>query len=164
VFFGFDRQNVRHSLDGFGFIVPPGEGGVLAGTWVSSKWSGRAPPGTVLVRAFVGGARDPDRVASSTDEELLAFAKAELERLMGPMRNPRLARVYRYENANPQPLVGHLDVVRGLRARCAARLPGLFLAGAAYDGVGIPDCVRQARAAARDLVNALPVHAEARAT
>src|SRR5262249_47754312 len=131
-----------------------------AGTWVSSKWSGRAAPGTVLVRAFVGGARDAERVTGSSDAELLAFAKAELVRLMGPLGRARFSRVYRYENGNPQPLVGHLELVRRLRERCAARLPGLFLAGAAYDGVGIPDCVRQARAAARDAVAVLPARAD----
>src|SRR6185295_18452108 len=72
VFFALDKSRVEHSLEGFGFIVPPGEGGILAGTWVSSKWKGRAPEGAALVRAFVGGTRDPRRVADSTDSELAA--------------------------------------------------------------------------------------------
>jgi oxygen-dependent protoporphyrinogen oxidase len=148
VFFGLDRAQVKSDLRGFGFIVPPGQADVLAGTWVSSKWRGRAPTGTALVRAFVGGARDPERVRSSTNEELTAFAKRELERLMGPLGTPRWSRVYRYENANPQPCVGHGALLERVRARCVSALPGLHLAGAAYDGVGIPDCVRQARGAA----------------
>lgn len=155
VFFALDKANVKSDLHGFGFIVPPGEANILAGTWVSSKWRDRAPEGTALVRAFVGGARDPDRVVSSSDAELVAFAKGELERLMGPLGEPRFTRVYRYENASPQPRVGHGALLERARARCAATLPGLHLAGAAYDGVGIPDCIRQARAAARDIVVAL---------
>ena len=148
VFFGLDTAQVKSDLRGFGFIVPPGQADVLAGTWVSSKWRDRAPAGTALVRAFVGGARDPERVRSSTNEEIIAFAKRELERLMGPLGTPRWSRVYRYENANPQPRVGHGALLERLRARCISALPGLHLAGAAYDGVGIPDCIRQARGAA----------------
>ncbi|HVW25363.1 MAG TPA: protoporphyrinogen oxidase [Polyangiaceae bacterium] len=148
VFFALDTAQVKSNLHGFGFIVPPGEANILAGTWVSSKWRGRAPEGAALVRAFVGGARDPQRIGSSTDEELVAFSKRELERLMGPLGTPRWSRVYRYENASPQPRVGHGALLERVRARCAAALPGLYLAGAAYDGVGIPDCIRQARGAA----------------
>ena len=156
VFFALDKAQVRSDLRGFGFIVPPGEGDILAGTWVSSKWRGRAPDGAALVRAFVGGARDPERVAASTDGQLVDFAKRELERLMGPLGAPRFVRVHRYENANPQPRVGHGALLEKVRARCAEALPGLSLVGAAYDGVGIPDCVRQARAAAGAIVSALP--------
>jgi oxygen-dependent protoporphyrinogen oxidase len=155
VFFALDKAKVASDLHGFGFIVPPGEANILAGTWVSSKWRERAPVGTALVRAFVGGARDPDRVTSSTDEELGAFARRELERLMGPLGTSRFERVYRYENASPQPRVGHGALLESVRARCATHLPGIHLAGAAYDGVGIPDCVRQARTAATSIVEAL---------
>jgi oxygen-dependent protoporphyrinogen oxidase len=155
VFFGLEKAQVANSLHGFGFIVPPGEGEILAGTWVSSKWSGRARDGTALVRAFVGGARDPERVRSSSDAELTAFAKGELERLMGPLGAPRFSRVYRYEDASPQPRIGHGALLERVRARSLAILPGLYLVGSAYDGVGIPDCVRQARGAAAAAVAGL---------
>ena len=155
VFFGLDKAQVANDLRGFGFIVPPGEGEILAGTWVSSKWSGRAREGAALVRAFVGGARDPERVRACSDAELIAFAKAELERLMGPLGSPRFSRVYRYEDASPQPRVGHGALLERVRARSAANLPGLYLVGSAYDGVGIPDCVRQARGAAAAITDGL---------
>jgi oxygen-dependent protoporphyrinogen oxidase len=147
VFFALDAALVKHDLRGFGFIVPPGESPLLASTWVSSKWQGRAPAGRALVRAFVGGARDPSRVAHSSDDELVELTRSELERLMGPLGAPLFTRVYRYTDASPQPVVGHADRVRGLRERLRA-LPGLYIAGAAYDGVGIPDCIRQAQTAA----------------
>jgi oxygen-dependent protoporphyrinogen oxidase len=155
VFFGLDKAQVASDLRGFGFIVPPGEGEILAGTWVSSKWSGRARPGTALVRAFVGGARDRERVQAQSDGELTSFAKRELERLMGPLGEPLFSRVYRYENANPQPRVGHAALIERVRARTLQSLPGLYLVGAAYDGVGIPDCVRQARGAAAVVIGGL---------
>jgi oxygen-dependent protoporphyrinogen oxidase len=162
IFFALDRSRVAHSLEGFGFIVPPGEGGLLAGTWVSSKWRHRAPEGGVLVRAFVGGARDPRRALDATDGELVTFARTELERLMGPLGKMRFARVYRYRQASPQPVLGHLGRVARIRA-CASETPGLYVAGAAYDGVGIPDCVRQAKAAADTVVRELSRSTELRA-
>jgi oxygen-dependent protoporphyrinogen oxidase len=148
VFFALDRARVAHSLEGFGFIVPRGEARVLAATWVSSKWRGRAPAGASLIRAFVGGARDPELVESSSDEELVALAKLDLERLMGPLGAPRFTRVYRYARSSPQPVVGHVERLERIRARLSA-LPGLYVTGAAYDGVGIPDCVRQAEETAK---------------
>jgi oxygen-dependent protoporphyrinogen oxidase len=162
IFFALDKDTVAHSLEGFGFIVPPGEGALLAGTWVSSKWANRAPEGAALVRAFVGGARDPERVSASTDKELAALAKTELERLMGPLGRPRFVRVYRYRQASPQPAVGHVARVERIRAR-ASLTPGLHVAGAAFDGVGIPDCVRQARDVASKVTAELTKLAEHRA-
>lgn len=162
VFFALERSRVAHSLEGFGFIVPPGEGGLLAGTWVSSKWRNRAPQGGVLVRAFVGGARDPRRALDSTDSEIVTFARSELERLMGPLGKMHFARVYRYRNASPQPVVGHLALLARIRA-LASETRGLHVVGAAYDGVGIPDCVRQARSAAHTVVQELSRFAELRA-
>lgn len=147
IFFGLDCRTVAHDLGGFGFIVPPGEAQILASTWVSSKWDGRAPEGLALVRAFVGGARDPGRVKGSTDDELVTLARTELERFMGPLGAARFTRVYRFTDAGPQPHVGHRARVERIAARLRS-IPGLHVAGAAYDGVGIPDCVRQARAAA----------------
>lgn len=154
VFFGLDGKRVAHDLRGFGFIVPPGEAEILAATWVSSKWEGRAPAGHALIRAFVGGARDPRRVESSTDDELSELARRELERFMGPLGTPHFTRVHRYVSANPQPCVGHLEKLSRIRDRLAA-IPGLYVAGSAYEGVGIPDCVRQAEGAAARAVEAL---------
>ena len=154
IFFGLDRRQVQHPLDGVGFIVPEGEARILAATWVSSKWDDRAPDTGALVRAFVGGTRDSRRVESSSDDDLVALAKQELERFMGPLGNPRFTRVYRYTNGNPQPVVGHAARMARLKERLA-KLPRLHLVGASYEGVGIPDCVRQGRAAARAVAREL---------
>ncbi len=153
IFFAFERATVAHPLAGSGFIVPKGENDLIAGTWVSSKWEERAPEGRVLMRAFVGGTSG-QAVLDRSDEELVAIAQFELERLLGPLGEPLFTRVYRYERSNPLPDVGHPQRLERLRARTAA-LSGLELCGAAYDGVGIPDCVRQADAAAERIARAL---------
>jgi len=113
------------------------------------------------VRAFVGGARDPRRALDSTDSELVAFARSELERFMGPLGKMHFARVYRYKNSSPQPVVGHPALLERIRT-LASQTRGLHLVGAAYDGVGIPDCVRQARTAAHTVVQELSRSAELR--
>ncbi len=153
VFFAFDREGVQHSLYGSGFIVPKGEGDLMAATWISSKWDARAPEGSVLLRAFMGGSLG-EELLSRSDDELLEIARYELERLLGPLGSPLLRRVYRYERSNPLPEVGHPARLRRL-AELIRELPRLELAGAAYDGVGIPDCVRQADGAAERLVRSL---------
>jgi oxygen-dependent protoporphyrinogen oxidase len=147
IVFAYPRSAVPHALDAVGVIIPKDERRrVLAATFISSKWKGRAPDGSVLMRVFVGGHRDPSRLAS-TDEELIAVGREELAALIGVRAEPLFAKVFRYEQANAQPLVGHTERVKRIRER-AGRHPGLWFAGAAFDGVGIPDCVRQANDAA----------------
>jgi oxygen-dependent protoporphyrinogen oxidase len=104
----------------------------------------------VLLRAFVGGARHPEYLEQD-DETLAAQSLGELRRLMGPLGEPRLVRVFRYGQGNPQPELGHTGRLGRIRAHLE-RSPGLFLVGAGYGGVGIPDCVRQAREAVRVLL------------
>lgn len=153
IFFAFERRSLKHPLSGSGFIVPKGENDLIAGTWVSSKWDERAPEGSVLLRAFVGGTNGQEALQRS-DEELVAIAHFELERLIGPLGAPLFTRVFRYERSNPLPEVGHPQRLQRLRERLGA-LPGLELTGAAYEGVGIPDCVRQADAAAERIARVL---------
>jgi oxygen-dependent protoporphyrinogen oxidase len=155
VFAAFRRDERTRSLDGIGFIVPPGEGRILAGTWISNKWRARSPEGTLLVRAFVGGAGSSVDVARASDDELGALALEELTRLMGPLGEPMFTRIFRYIGGNPQPVVGHGARLQRIVERLRS-LPGLHVAGAAYDGVGIPDCVRQARAIADRISSEIP--------
>jgi oxygen-dependent protoporphyrinogen oxidase len=158
---GYRRTAVAHPLDAFGVIVPRLEGrSALAITFSSVKYPGRAPAGSVLLRVFLGGALD-EAVLSRDDPALLALARREVEELLGATGPPVLARVVRYPRAMPQYEVGHLDRVAGLEAR-AARLGGLVLAGAAFRGVGLADCVRSGEAAAEAALQACRRPAEAR--
>jgi oxygen-dependent protoporphyrinogen oxidase len=143
VFLAFRRADVKHPLDGVGFLVPRPLGRpILAATWVSSKWASRAPEGGVLMRAFFGGAWGEDLLAKG-DDELVRVAREELGALMALDAEPIFTRVFRFDRASPQPVVGHLARMKRVRARLEA-LPGMHLAATGFDGVGIPDCVRQA--------------------
>jgi oxygen-dependent protoporphyrinogen oxidase len=153
VFLGYRRDQIEHPLSGVGFVVPRASGRpVLAATWVSSKWDGRAPAGHVLLRVFVGGPAG-ESTLSGGDDDLVRVARSALRSLMGIHAEPRLARVFRFERASAQMRVGHLTIMRSIRDRLARHLPGLRVAGGGYDGVGIPDCIRQGEAAGQASVD-----------
>jgi oxygen-dependent protoporphyrinogen oxidase len=149
---GYAAADLPQPLDGYGYVIPRVEGtDVLACTWSSSKWAGRAPDGFVQLRLYLGryGGRD---VLALSDEDLLAMAQGEVEETMGITARPPLQRLYRWLNGMPQYTIGHLVRLMTIEERLLHH-PGLFLAGAAYRGVGIPDCIasgEQAAAAASE--------------
>ena len=144
VVFAFPRDAVSHNLQGSGFVVPRAEGiSITAGAWISSKWPHRAPEGQALLRAFLGGARDPD-VLSKTDSELTNAALGDLTKILGIRGLPIMTRVYRWNRSSPQQEVGHGELIGRIDARLAAH-PGLFVSAAGFRGVGIPDSIADAR-------------------
>lgn len=148
----FSRADVV-PLDGYGYVVPRSEGGdVLACTWSSQKWEGRAPDEAVLLRVYAGrhGGRD---VTTASDEALVALARDEIA-FLDIRAEPRRAWVHRWPRGMPQYVLGHLERVARIDAALAAR-PGLAVAGAAYRGVGIPDCIASGEEAAESLAHAL---------
>ena len=146
---GFRSADAR-GLAGFGFVVPRSERrALLACTYASRKYPHRAPEGYELVRGFMGGALRPDLLALD-DRTLVETVRQELEALVGIRAAPVLTRIHRHVGAMPQYDVGHLERVAAIEERAGA-LPGFSLAGAAYRGVGIPDCVRSGEAAAERL-------------
>jgi oxygen-dependent protoporphyrinogen oxidase len=145
VSFGYRREQVKHPLHGSGFVVPRVERSpLLAATWVTSKWPGRAPEGHVLLRAFLGGGRDPHRLDRS-DTELRDNARDELADSLEISGEPVFApRVYRWTRQSPQYEVGHLDRVAAIERHLSA-VPGLFVAGSGFRAIGIPDCIQDGR-------------------
>lgn len=144
----YARTALTHPLNGSGFVVPRRErSGILAASWLSSKWPHRAPEGKVLLRTFVGGARDPGAF-SMDDRDVVSRSIAALRPLLGIGADPLFTRVYRWERANAQHEVGHLDRLAAID-RALTRHPGLFVTGSAFRGVGIPDCVADGRSTAR---------------
>jgi len=146
----YRREEIPHPLDAFGFVVPTVEGrSLMACTWSSVKWPGRAPEGMVLLRCFLGG-EGRDHAAKLDEETLLADCRRELKRLMGIEAAPSLVRVDRHVEVMPRYRVGHLVRAEQIEARVAA-LPRLELAGGFTRGVGIPDSVKSGEAAAESL-------------
>jgi oxygen-dependent protoporphyrinogen oxidase len=144
VAFGFRRSDIHHPLNGTGFVVPRVERNpLLAATWVTSKWPGRAPDGCALLRAFLGGGRDPHRL-ERTDDELVAGARQALSDTLGIQGDPIFSRLYRYTRQSPQYEVGHLQRVASIEQRLS-HVPGLFLAGSGFRAIGIPDCIADGR-------------------
>jgi oxygen-dependent protoporphyrinogen oxidase len=138
---------------GYGYVVPRGEGSdVLACTWSSQKWEGRAPEDGVLLRVYAGrfGGRD---VTEDSDEQLVDLARAEVA-FLGGVAEPLFSRVHRWPRGMPQYLLGHVQRLERIDAALAAH-SGLAVAGAAYRGVGIPDCISSGEVAAESVARAL---------
>ena len=141
------RDAVAHPLNGSGFVVPRAERtGILAASWLSSKWPNRAPEGHVLLRTFIGGARDPDAL-SRDDDELIGLSMKALRPLLGISGEPLFTRVYRWIGANAQHEVGHTARMAAIDS-ALARHSGVFITGSGFRGIGIPDCVADGRSTA----------------
>ena len=144
-------SDLPHGLPGFGFVVPAVERrDLLACTFSSRKWAGRAPEGFELLRAFVGGVRRPEMV-DRDDAALVSAARAELAHWVGLTGEPVWTRVDRWRQAMPQYELGHAERLATIDGRLAA-LPRLKLAGNAYRGIGIPDSIHSGEAAVDDLL------------
>jgi len=148
---GARREQIKHPLDGFGFVVPAIEGRkIIACSMASVKFAGRAPEGKVLLRVFVGGALQPE-LNELADDVIQKLVLTELGELIGLSGEPEFCEVARWPGMMPQYDVGHLDLVRQIEERAAA-MPHFALAGNAYRGVGIPFCVRSGEAAAERVI------------
>jgi len=149
---GFD-QNVRVALPpGFGFLVPRREGKrLLAATFVHNKFPHRAPKDIAVVRCFLGGSRD-EQVLQLTDENILNIVRDELRQILGVKADPLFTRLYRWKGAMAQYTVGHLERLQRIEG-LVKPLPGLALAGNAYRGIGVPDCIRSGEAAVQQVLS-----------
>lgn len=152
---GVRRDQIAHPLDGFGFVVPAIERRrILAGSFTSMKFDGRAPDGSVLLRVFVGGALQP-ALAKLPDDEIQKIVLEELDALIGLKGKPQFFDVVRWLRAMPQYHVGHVDRVAELK-RVADIIPDLALAGNTLEGVGVPFCVHTGELAAEKIAKNLP--------
>jgi oxygen-dependent protoporphyrinogen oxidase len=154
----YDESKIGQLPEGFGFLVPAVEGrAMLACTFAHRKFLGRTPPGKAVFRAFLGGMKH-EALLAETDDALIATVRSEMSEILGaktisPTVEPEHAQVSRWRRAMAQYAVGHRERMERINARVAG-LPGLRLAGNAYDGIGVPDCIRLGRQAARELVAA----------
>ena len=140
--FAFNEDEVGFDLNAFGVLCPLVEGrALMAATYSSTKWPGRAPAGKVLLRGFVGGPHNQE-VMERSDEELVQVVRSEFRDILGlnPNAKPLFTRVFRWHLGMPQYTMGHLSRVELIEER-SAKIPGLALAGGCYRGVGLPNCV-----------------------
>jgi protoporphyrinogen/coproporphyrinogen III oxidase len=148
----YDRA-VRQSLPpGFGFLVPRSEGKrLLAATFVHNKFPHRAPADRALLRCFFAGS-SAENIWQLSDDAITTIVRTELQQILGLRAAPLFSRVYKWKSAMAQYGVGHLDRLDRID-RLRQQLPGLALAGNAYRGIGVPDCVRSGQDAAKQLLN-----------
>lgn len=147
---GYQRRQIRHSLEGFGFLVPRSAKIRTLGTvWNSSLFPGRAPQGHVLLTSFVGGATDPAAVSLS-EEELATIVHREIAPLLEISGEPTATHVTRYAEAIPQYNLGHLDRLKSIQDAIAA-IPRLSIIGNYWKGPAIGACVEHALAVAEQI-------------
>jgi oxygen-dependent protoporphyrinogen oxidase len=147
----YDMMDLAGLPGGHGFLVPRTEGRRMrACTFVHNKFPHRAPPNKGVLRCFMGGAND-SAILESSDDEILAVVQRELRELIHLEAEPKLVRIYRWRGAMAQYPPGHLDRVDRIE-RAVAAIPGLALAGNAFRGIGVPDCVRTGTVAASSVL------------
>jgi protoporphyrinogen/coproporphyrinogen III oxidase len=149
---GFERSAVREQMRGFGFLVPKRERRrLLACTWVGNKFPHRVPETLAVLRCFAGG----DAAMAETDGALVCAMRQEIREIAGVRAEPLFAEVFRWPRSMAQYTVGHAERMAELESRMAS-LPGLYLAGNGYHGIGVPDCVRMGKQAAERIANSSP--------
>ncbi|MBF0417235.1 MAG: protoporphyrinogen oxidase [Magnetococcales bacterium] len=151
---GYARDQVRHALDGFGFLLPRRERVRLLGALFSSSlFPGRAPAGKVLLTSFIGGAMD-HQALTMPDPALEAWVRKDVADTLGIRGEPELLRLTRYQQAIPQYNVGHLKRIKALDAVLKVH-PGIFTRANWRDGISVSDCVLNAEKLARRLTGEL---------
>lgn len=144
---GFDRRDVSHALQAAGMIIPKVAGKrILAASFSSSKFPGRAPSGAALIRTFIGGALDMS-ITRLTDEEVIEKVLVDLRTTIGLHGSPSIVQVDRWHRSMPQYNLGHVERIKKIR-QAEAKLPSFGLAGSAYEGVGIPQVILSGQTAA----------------
>ena len=148
----YRTEDLKKLVHGFGFVVPRKEGkSLIAATWTSLKWHYRTQSGHTLVRCYVGG-RGRENILSHDDDVMVSYVREELSKIVGIKKDPLYSKVYRWDRSMPQYTCGHLDRIQGIRTEVQS-LQGLYLTGAAYEGIGIPDCIRDGTRVGKEVVN-----------
>jgi oxygen-dependent protoporphyrinogen oxidase len=154
VAFGYEREELTHPLDGFGFLIARGEKRKILGSlWTTSIFPGRSPEGRFLIRTMLGGAITPE-MALLPEGEMVEVVKEELKEILGITAEPVLVKVFKHERGIPQYPIGHAKRLEVIERRLKGH-PGLFMTGNAFRGIGINDCTRNAALTAEKVVEYL---------
>ncbi|KAA3632733.1 MAG: protoporphyrinogen oxidase, partial [Calditrichaeota bacterium] len=139
---GYNRQQVSHDLEGFGFLVPQKENRKILGSiWTSSIFENRAPDDKVQFRTMVGGDGDHDSINLS-DDQLLARVMKDMNDIVGLTGDPDCVKIYKWEKGIPQFKLGHSKIMEDIEKELS-RLSNIFVTGNSYYGIGLNDCVKQ---------------------
>ncbi|WP_182200129.1 protoporphyrinogen oxidase [Paraliobacillus salinarum] len=151
----FDQEAIPKDIDGTGFVVSRnGDYRITACTWTHKKWPQTTPENKALLRCYVGQPGD-EAVVDLSDEEIAVIALHDLKRIMGITAQPEFYVVTRWKDAMPQYEVGHLQRLNKLTEAMTEQLPGVFVAGNNYKGIGIPDCINQGEQVVEDILKFL---------
>lgn len=151
----FDQAAIKQDIDGTGFVVSRNSDyRITACTWTHRKWPEFIPKGKVMLRCYVGKPGD-EQVVDLPDGQLVNIALRDLNKIMNISARPEFSIVSRWKDAMPQYPVGHRQRVETIQERTKQELPGMFLAGSSYKGIGIPDCIDQGKAAVEEVISYL---------
>lgn len=151
----FDKSAIKKDVNGTGFVVSrTSDFRITACTWTHKKWPNSTPDGKVLLRCYVGRP-DDQSVVHLSDEEITEIVLNDLNKIMNITQKPEFSVITRWKNAMPQYTVGHKERIAGVRGRMGDELPGVFLAGSSYEGIGVPDCIEQGEKAVDDVLDFL---------
>lgn len=151
----FDASAIKQDIDGTGFVVSRNSDfRITACTWTHKKWPNAVPEGKALVRCYVGKPSD-QAVVDLSDKEITDIVMNDLNKTMNITEEPEFSVISRWKNAMPQYTVGHTERIANVRETMGHQLPGVFLAGSSYEGVGIPDCIGQGEKAVKDVLEYL---------
>jgi protoporphyrinogen/coproporphyrinogen III oxidase len=151
----FDESAIKQDIDGTGFVVSRNSDfRITACTWTHKKWPSTTPKGKALVRCYVGRPNDQS-VVDLSDEEIIDIVLKDLNKTMNITAKPEFSVVTRWKNAMPQYTVGHKERIATIRNEAKEQLPGVFLTGSSYEGIGVPDCIEQGEQAVRDVLQFL---------
>ncbi|MED4206073.1 protoporphyrinogen oxidase [Neobacillus mesonae] len=151
----FPEEAIKNDINGTGFVVSRrSDYSITACTWTHKKWVHSAPKGKVLLRCYVGRAGD-ETIVDLSDDQIIKIVLDDLKKTMDITMNPDFSVVSRWKNSMPQYTVGHKQRLASILEHMEAELPGVFLAGASYGGVGVPDCIDQGEAAVQNVLEYL---------
>ncbi|MFZ3578672.1 protoporphyrinogen oxidase [Virgibacillus sp. DJP39] len=151
----FDQSAIKKDIDGTGFVVSRNSDfRITACTWTHKKWPNSTPEGSVLIRCYVGRPSDQE-VVDLSDEEIKGIVLKDLNKTMNITQEPKFSVISRWKNAMPQYTVGHKERIANVRNHMDESLPGVYLAGSSFEGVGIPDCIEQGEKAVANVLNFL---------
>ncbi|WP_249870157.1 protoporphyrinogen oxidase [Oceanobacillus saliphilus] len=152
VVMAFDQADIKRDIDGTGFLVSRSSNyRITACTWTHRKWPTTTPEGKALFRCYVGRPDDQE-IVDLSDEEITDIVLKDMNKTMKIKAKPEFSIITRFKDARPQYHVGHLELVSEVRADASRELPGLFLTGSSYDGVGIPDCIEHGQKSATEVI------------